>query len=97
MIVCSLYTGGNLIVVTTTCDLHKERGSGYVLWDRFEMEAAKEITTLVSSQAIAPAWHFPPITRAEATHYKKGLIVTRQVHFFAARGPARRCPYFLPP
>jgi hypothetical protein len=33
----------------------------------------KKFTTLVSSQAISPAWHFPPITDAEAPHYKKGL------------------------
>ena len=45
------------------------------------MEAAKEgllgspkkFTTLVSSQTISLAWRFPPITGAEAPHYKKGL------------------------
>jgi hypothetical protein len=38
MMVFSLYTGGNLILMITTCDLHKERGSSYVFWDRFEEE-----------------------------------------------------------
>src|SRR3989441_613719 len=33
----------------------------------------KKFTTLVSSQTISPAWRFPPITGAEAPHYKKGL------------------------
>jgi hypothetical protein len=33
----------------------------------------KKFTTPVSSQTISPAWRFPPITGAEAPHYKKGL------------------------